>query len=138
MLLALYSLLESGGGGSGPSSWPVSPSYLISPSSIAPVLDFRPVAPSTRQPFTIDFAIAMPTGDSIASVSASSMGVFLGNDPNAASLLWGLPSFSGTRVTQWAGPGWLQGVDYVLELSVLTAAGAEIELAGRIPCINLN
>lgn len=136
MLLIFSSLLQSGGGG--PSSWPVAANYLLAPVVTSPILDFSPVAPATREPFTLDFASQIPAGDSLASVGASKLTAFYGADPNAAALLWGSAAYSGTRVTQWAGPGWVAGVIYCLTLSATTVAGADISLAGLIACNLLN
>lgn len=137
MLLIFSSLLQSGGG-SGPSSWPIARAWLLAPSRILPALDFNPVAPATRVPFTLDFASEIPIGDSLASVGVSTLAACHGADPDAGALLWGAAHISGTKVTQWAGPGWVAGVTYILTLSAVTAAGAQLPLCGRIACKALN
>ena len=125
-------------GSSGPGSWPIASAWLLAPSRISPVLDFNPVAPAMRVPFTLDFAAEIPAGDSLAAAGVSTLAAYYGADSNAGALLWGAAKISGTKVTQWAGPGWQPGVTYTLTLNATTAAGAEIPLCGHIACIKPN
>ena len=137
MLLWLQNLL----GLSGPSAWPVAPNWLIRASARVYSLkglampfagDFSAVDPPERVPLSIDFSAQIPTGDSLASVTTT-MAAYYGTDANASALLYGAPAYSGTVVTQWAGPGWLPGVVYRLTMTAVTAKGATISLYAHTP-----
>lgn len=89
---------------------------------------------SANQPeselFTFDFVNDLTPGDSILASPAPVWGltVAVGSDPNAQMYrLFGLPTLSGTRVTQAAG-GFLPGVRYVMTCVVSTASGLKLEL----------
>ena len=137
MLLIFSSLLQSGGGGSGPSSWPIAANWKLIAARAPLVGDFNTVTPLDRVPFSIDFSGQIPAGDALVS-AAGAIAAYYGADENAAALVWGTPSVAGAIVTQWGGPGWLPGVIYRLTLTAQLGSGGAIALYAHIACNSLN
>lgn len=93
--------------------------------------------PGETQPYSIDFANQLATGNSIASTT-SSLAAEQGIDRNASSWLVGSPTISGTVVSQVIGgamPNGLQpGVVYRLTFTITTASVRTLSDYGFIPC----
>lgn len=108
---------------------------LLRASKMPSVGDFKPDgSPGEAEPFSIDFAARLATGDSIASV-ASSLSVHYGADPAASSRLTGSAYFVGTVASQALSlSGLLPGVTYNLAFTVTTAKGSTLVDFGRIAC----
>jgi len=137
MLLIFSSLLQSGGGGSGPSSWPIDANWKLIAARAPLVGDFNPVTPFHRVPFSIDFSAQIPAGDTLVSATGA-IAAYYGADPNAGALVWGTPATAGSIVTQWGGPGWLSLVIYRLTLTAQLGSGGTIPLYAHIACNSLN
>jgi len=161
MLLALQSLLSGGSS----ARVPVSPTWLLAapprgfglaaPSrgftlfaaargfvlkalAMPLIGDFPTVDPLERVPLSIDFAAQLPTGDSLAAVISVSLAAFEGTDGAAAALLSGSGTVSGTKVSQFAGPGWIAGVVYRFSVTATTTSGATLSLYAHIACAPVN
>ena len=93
--------------------------------------------PGEIQPYSIDFANQLATGDLIASAT-SSLAADQGIDRNASSWLVGSPAVDGAVVSQVIGgalPTGLQpGVVYRLTFTITTASGRTLSDYGFIPC----
>jgi hypothetical protein len=100
---------------------------------------YSPCDPGETQPYSIDFANQLVTGDSISSVAnVTLVSDQPGADPNASSWLVGSASISGTIVSQVVGgslPNGLRpGVVYRLTFTVNTTGGRTLSDSGFIPC----
>ena len=102
------------------------------------VPDFPPFNTTERIPVAIDFTNGLPAGDSVASIVGVSLSVYLGTDPNAASLLVFSPGLSGNVVSQFINVGAVPGVTYRITMTVQTTLGATLSLYSHIFCAPIN
>jgi hypothetical protein len=95
---------------------------------------FDPKDPLEIIPLTFDFDTEMGGSDTIVS-AAVAVSVSNGYDSNPASLLSGAASLLGDKVRQNVTAG-LDGVDYIVKVTVTTTAGYKYTLARVLPVRN--
>ena len=95
--------------------------------------EFSPKDPDERLLLTFNFANWLATGETIdlASIRVESIPE-IGADPDAAAMIVGEASLTGTKALQMVGGG-LVGVTYRLKCTAETSKGQKLVLNGRLP-----
>ncbi len=96
--------------------------------------DFDPANTTESEIFSIDFTNELSTGETILSVSSTTLTVFQGTDADPSSHLSGSSSVSGAIVSQRVA-NLTTGVTYTLAFTVLTTLSNTITLFSRIACL---
>lgn len=81
-------------------------------------------------PAEFDFGAYLAVGETISGAT-SEASVFAGTDPSPSSILDGVPTISGSVVTQKV-TGGISGVIYNVTVVVTTSAGNVFSLAGKL------
>lgn len=98
---------------------------------------FSPINVGESEVFGLNFALDLPTGDSISSVSSLvlTQAGGTGNDPNPSSRLDGGPSIIGGNTIAQRITGPVAAVVYKLNVYISTVQGNVLELWAYIPCV---
>lgn len=94
--------------------------------------DFGSVDAGEIIPLTLDFASVL--GADTIEQCAGAISVYYGSDANAASLPLSGATFTGSKVSQLIGPGFLPGVIYQWGASIVTASKASYTAFARFLC----
>lgn len=95
--------------------------------------DFDPANTTENEVYSLDFVNELATGETLSSVTTTSLTVFQGTDANPSSHLSGGSSITGSVVSQRI-TGLTAGVTYTLAFTVLTNMTNTITLFSRVAC----
>ena len=101
------------------------------------------VSPGEVKSFTIDFSAQLATGETIASVTSSTLAAAPQGmaDTNAPNLLQGSPAHTTTAVSQFIGAtsnGFQAGALYIWTVTVLTSQAQTLVAFAHIPCTGVS
>ncbi len=95
--------------------------------------DFDPANSTENEVYSLDFVNELGTGETILSVSSTTLTVFQGTDDDPESHLSGSSSITGSVVSQRL-DSLTSGVTYTLAFTVLTSLTNTITLFSRVAC----